>query len=374
MSSPSSPIPCSKDELPSIPGCDTIIDLLTLKGDDLKNKILKLVQVLFPDWAEEVHDIQLDRVSGAMTNAVFFVNANNKPRLLVRIYGNGVDQIIDRGNELAWLARLSHLNIGPSLLGIFGNGRFEEYLPSTTLTHRDLRDPKTSKQIASCLRELHDIVTVYPYDNSKLEIWNNIDKWHRLVMNLLPALLKKSDGWAKVLEEYNLERLASEIEECKKILESTHSPIVFAHNDTQYGNILRLEKSNELVIVDFEYAGYNPRGFDIANHFCEWTYDYHSDNPAEMKMDQFPTYEEQIRFLKAYLDTQSKHNNSNIIDNSLTPERLQKETSMWLMATHLSWGLWGLIQANQSEIDFDYFLYSMQRLNAFREELAKWRK
>lgn len=22
-------------------------------------------------------------------------------------------------------------------------------------------------------------------------------------------------------------------------------------------------------VIDFEYSGYNPRAFDIANHFCE---------------------------------------------------------------------------------------------------------
>lgn len=22
-------------------------------------------------------------------------------------------------------------------------------------------------------------------------------------------------------------------------------------------------------VIDYEYSGYNPRGFDIANHFCE---------------------------------------------------------------------------------------------------------
>lgn len=29
-----------------------------------------------------------------------------------------------------------------------------------------------------------------------------------------------------------------------------------------------------LVFIDFEYCAYNYRGFDIANHFCEWAYDY----------------------------------------------------------------------------------------------------
>ncbi|GAA5800996.1 kinase-like domain-containing protein [Helicostylum pulchrum] len=365
--------PTSSDDLPAIPGCDTIIDLAVLKGDALESKVLKLVQVLFPDWAEGVEKITIERVSGALTNAVFFINAVNKRRLLLRVYGNGVEQIIDRENELAWLARLSSLNIGPSLLGVFGNGRFEEYLPSTTLTHDDMCSPETSPRIASSLREIHDIIAVYPFDPTKdhLEIWTNIDKWYKVVMNLLPNLMNKSEGWSQVLQVYNLERLPFEIEECKNILEKIHSPVVFAHNDTQYGNVLQLENTNELVVVDFEYAGYNPRGYDLSNHFCEWAYDYHSDQPASMDMKKYPTHDEQIRFLKAYLETPSKFDNPDIND-SVTPESLQKESAMWLMAGHLAWGLWGLIQANQSEIDFDYFLYSTQRLNAFREDFAKW--
>lgn len=38
-----------------------------LKGEALKAKVLKLVQVLFPEWAEGVESIQIDRVSGALT-------------------------------------------------------------------------------------------------------------------------------------------------------------------------------------------------------------------------------------------------------------------------------------------------------------------
>lgn len=136
--------------------------------------------------------------------------------------------------------------------------------------------------------------------------------------------------------------------------------------------MLRLDKSHELVVVDFEYSGYNPRGWDFANHFCEWAYDYHSENSANLNLDQYPTHEEQIRFFKAYLETPSKLHNPDINDQ-VTPESLQKESSMWLMANHVHWGLWGLIQANNSEIDFDYFWYSVQRLNAFRDELLKWK-
>lgn len=86
MASPTSS-DSSIDAWPSIPGCDTIIDLAyvfiarnaiskfyiltvhhsVLKGQELETKVLKLVQVLFPEWAQGVKNIQLDRISGALT-------------------------------------------------------------------------------------------------------------------------------------------------------------------------------------------------------------------------------------------------------------------------------------------------------------------
>ncbi|KAI9256931.1 kinase-like domain-containing protein [Sporodiniella umbellata] len=294
--------------------------------------------------------------------------------MLLRVYGIGVDQLIDRENELAWIARLSHLNIGPSLLGVFANGRFEEYLPSRTLTSADMRIPDISCGIAACTRELHDIVSVYaPTEDSQVEVWQNIDKWYKVVKKVLPALVEKSEGWATSLNAYDLGRLEKEIKECKKLLSQVQSPIVFAQNDSQYGNVLQMNKTEELVIVDFDYAGYNPRGFDLANHFCEWMYDYHAHEPAAMNRELYPTEREQIRFLTAYLTTVSKFVKADRYEN-VTVEDLQKEVAMYTMVSHLSWGLWGLVQASQSEIDFDYFLYSTQRLDAFREELEKWRK
>lgn len=117
------------------------------------------------------------------------------------------------------------------------------------------------------------------------------------------------------------------------------------------------------MVVDFEYAGYNPRGFDIANHFCEWMYNYHGVQPAIMNVDDFPTEEEQLRFLKAYLEGEEED------DSAVTPKELRQETLPWVMASHLHWALWGIVQASQSEIDFDYFMYFTQRLQAFRSQL-----
>jgi thiamine kinase-like enzyme len=70
---------------------------------------------------------------------------------------------------------------------------------------------------------------------------------------------------------------------CRKAVEAARSPVIFGHNDMQEGNILVERNDNgeisRLVIIDFEYCSYNYRGFDLANHFCEWMYNYKVDTP-----------------------------------------------------------------------------------------------
>lgn len=85
---------------------------------------------------------------------------------------------------------------------------------------------------------------------------------------------------------------------------------------TQYGNILRIRpddekspllqaanKHKQLVVIDFEYAAANVRGYEFANHFTEWTYNYH-DAAASWSCNtrRYPTLDEQRRFLKAYVE------------------------------------------------------------------------
>ena len=50
----------------------------------------------------------------------------------------------------------------------------------------------------------------------------------------------------------------------------SQSPVVFSHNDLLGANILQPDHDSELVLIDFEYAEYNYRGFDLANHFNEY--------------------------------------------------------------------------------------------------------
>lgn len=99
-------------------------------------------------------------------------------KLLLRIYGPQVEHLIDRKSELQILRRLRRKKIGPSLLGTFTNGRFEQFFHARTLTAKDLRVPETSKQIGKRMRELHDGVELLEEErNAGPFVWQNWDKW-----------------------------------------------------------------------------------------------------------------------------------------------------------------------------------------------------
>jgi choline kinase len=138
--------------------------------------------------------INVERLSGALTNAVYVVSPPRqlpdlvddeiqprkpKPRkLLLRIYGSQVDHLIDRERELQILRRLAEKSIGPRLLGTFTNGRFEEYLCAEALTAKEMRMPDISRQIAKRMRELHDGIELEKQEiQAGPFVWQNIDKW-----------------------------------------------------------------------------------------------------------------------------------------------------------------------------------------------------
>lgn len=69
-------------------------------------------------------------------------------------------------------------------------------------------------------------------------------------------------------------------------------------NDSIMRNIMK-SCDPELMIIDFEYCAYNYRGFDLANHFLEWTFDYTNENFPfyHYKKEQYPTIEQQVSLI-----------------------------------------------------------------------------
>ncbi|KAI0602589.1 kinase-like domain-containing protein [Biscogniauxia sp. FL1348] len=381
-----------------VPGCDAILDntkTLSYSGgsvtaeDDkappsskkekerkawvtFKNDIIRLAHTLrLKGWRRVPLDggevIAVERLSGALTNAVYVVSPpedlsrmvegskKTPPKLLLRVYGPQVEHIIDRENELNVLRRLGRKKIGPRLLGTFTNGRFEQYLNAITLTAEDLRDPDTSKNIAKRMRELHDGVELLEEERAAgpavLKNWDNwLDRVSRAITFLdqkilagnLGPIKNASDAWKGrgLICGVEWPVFKAMVDKYRQFLvdrcggpQVIRDHLIFAHSDTQYGNILRIRPDDkkspllqpnyehkQLVVIDFEYAAANVRGLEFANHFTEWCYNYHDEKaPFWCNTSRYPKPDEQRRFIKAYVTHRPEYPHPGASTPHLTP-------------------------------------------------------
>lgn len=334
------------------------VGALEKEKQKLHASIVKTLAECTPGWTDvSAEDINVDHLGGAMTNLIFAVSkpSGENPDVLIRIYGEGTDSFFVRREETRLFELLSSKDIGIKLLGEFSNGRAEKLIHGTTFTSKQMRQPELVAQIARKMCVFHHIDV-------------DIDRTPRYLsetLRLLEVARKKCTGpqFQGVVDFDQYER---DIKEMEQILDQVPSPIVLSHNDLQYGNIMKTEAG--VVLIDFEYTSYNPRGYDLGNHFCEWAYDYHKTiNPHAGDFSKYPSTEQQRAFCRAYL---SEELGGDELVSDEAVETLRKEANAYSLSSHLFWALWGFIQAVQSEIDFDFLGYGKGRYDAFKSRVT----
>ncbi|EOY16848.1 Kinase superfamily protein isoform 4 [Theobroma cacao] len=261
--------------------------------EELK-KVLTAVASEWGDMIEDMEEFHVIPLKGAMTNEVFQINWPTKhgdlhQKVLVRVYGEGVEVFFDRDDEIRTFECMSKHGQGPRLLGRFADGRIEEFIHARTLSAADLRDPEISALVAAKLREFHNLHMPGPKD---VLLWERLRTW----LSQAKKLCSPEDA-----KEFGLDILGEEISMLEKELTQGSQDIGFCHNDLQYGNIMMDEETRAITLIDYEYASYNPVAYDLANHFCEMAANYHSETPHILDYSIYPDLEERQRFISAYL-------------------------------------------------------------------------
>ncbi|KAI0050717.1 kinase-like protein [Auriscalpium vulgare] len=381
----------------------TTLDARQYKSSAFAKQLLDLFDALrVPSWYKTTvtsQSVSIRKVSGSLTNAVFFVSSSltSSRTLLLRIYGPSSGSLISRPRELHTLHVLSSAyRMGPRIYGTFENGRIEEYFDSVTLTASDIRDMRTSGFIGARMAELHGVdigateqppVSASTHATIPLQIAakKNVYSWlpparHVLSLPSLPA---------RARDALDLDVFQTKWETYMHWLEQqeaahTPSPRVFCHNDAQYGNLLRLNKlkaglpeHHQIIVVDFEYAAPNPAAFDIANHFHEWTADYHGATPHVLDPTRYPSLAQRRVFYRAYLAHTLESRFAALAEDARAREleRLEQQVRAWSPASHAMWAVWGLVQAREdvegvvAQPEFDYIGYARSRMAGFYREL-----
>jgi ethanolamine kinase len=127
----------------------------------------------------------------------------------------------------------------------------------------------------------------------------------------------------------------------------------------------------KVTLIDFEYAGCNPRAFDVANHWNEFAgFDF---NIAK----DFPTQDVRRKFLAHYVNAalasprpppsmvslRDRLRDADHFDAFVAG--FEAVACKYACASHLFWGVWAAIQSVLSSIDFDFAGYAALRFDGY---------
>uniref|UniRef100_A0A915DE49 Choline/ethanolamine kinase n=1 Tax=Ditylenchus dipsaci TaxID=166011 RepID=A0A915DE49_9BILA len=227
---------------------------------------------------------------------------NEPDKVLLRVYFNPETES-HLVAESVIFTLLSERHLGPKLYGIFSGGRLEEYIPSRPLTCQEISLSAMSK-------------------NSQ----------------------KSGQGTPTGSATITCDDLFNEsriLRACFPIPKARSSPDEHSDSPNNSNSLSAFNPMDpRLVLIDFEYASYNYRGFDFANHFVD--------------------EEQMTEFMFNYL----KELNPNSEDKNLyvTAAEMVKETIPFIPVSHLFWGVWGLLQVEVSPVGFGFAEYGRERL------------
>lgn len=145
--------------------------------------------------------------------------------------------------------------------------------------------------------------------------------------------------------------------------------LVFAHCDLLSGNVIIQPQPNGVAkpdtnpvvtFIDYEYGAPSPAAFDIANHFAEW-------GGFDCDHDLLPTKSQRQDFIQKYIQSYFAHlkNKPVVVDEEAEVSKLFAEVDVFRGLPGFYWGIWALIQATISQIDFDYASYAEVRLGEY---------
>jgi len=336
---------------------------------DDKDNFHQSVKMLLKNsiWPD-IQEFKVERLSGGTTNILYkctrsdvteenvFEKRNHSEEcceqrdenfssfsvVLIRVYGASTNDIIDREYEIQLFNALGKQDLHPKLFSTFENGYLFEYIEGVTLIPSELRDPKISKLIAKKCAKWHHLELP---GKKKPQLWKRFNNW----------LAIAQESGEKVLPSgYTFDGLASEVASLREFLESIESPCVSAHNDLTAGNLIYDKSKESVTFIDFEYSGYNYRGFDLGNYFCEWS-------GLELDFTKYPNKDQQQEFLLSYLEA-CKVEDTKMVEEL---ENIYTEVNAFALASHLLWALWAFIQTQRSSLDFDYKGYATKRLKEY---------
>ena len=224
------------------------------------------------------------------------------------------------------MLKLSKYGLSSKLRGTFSNGILYGFIHGQVFTVDDMADPNLSRMVIEQMTKWHKLCC-----DPQPKLLSTLNRWvkaSKLYLNLVPEAFSKpayNNLWNN--RGLSIQKLSRELQWLQKELELLESPVVFCHNDLLSGNLVYDKDNNRVVFIDYEYGCSSYRGFDIANHFCEYA-------GFDCEWSKLPTKEYQINWISQYLELMQSDEN---------PETVYNEIQIFTLAAHLYWSVWAFV-------------------------------
>lgn len=247
-------------------------------------QIQELMEIVFGDR----HYINIERLGG-MTNHSYKVIRGDGKGYLVRIPGEGTEEMINRSDERKSTELACELGIDSTLLYFDDMGRkVMEFIHSShEMTEEIMREKENVVKAAKIFRKLHtsDVDT-----GVRFEVFEMASDYERIIREHNVALY----------EDYkNVKQTVMEI---KTIIDANGiNKKVPCHNDSLVGNWI-LDDNGKMYLIDWEYSGMNDAMWDLSCLSIEC--DYTEENDKELLEAYYGrkvTKEEKKHFIAAKL-------------------------------------------------------------------------
>jgi thiamine kinase-like enzyme len=264
------------------------------------------------------------QLEGGITNRNFKVNFGGTD-YVVRLPGKRTSVLgIDRTAECIANKAAAELGMAPGVAAMFEEPSclVTMFISGREMTADELRKPETLDEVARDLRRFHDSGTELPTEFDSFRLVEEYAESGRANGSEPP------EGYDDALAA------AAKIE--KEVRDQpTHEPVP-AHNDLLTANFLA--DGDGIKLIDWEYAGMGDRWFDLGNFAVN----------NELDDDQ------EAKLLEAYF-------------GEPPDDRRRATLKLFRFMSDFREGMWGVVQAGVSELDFDFKDYAQKHFDRLEQ-------
>jgi thiamine kinase-like enzyme len=243
---------------------------------------------------------------------------------------------IDRGAEQHCTRAAAQIGVAPEIITFVqglpdgGNAMIARFVPGRILQPAEIRSASHLPQVIAAMQRYHAL-TDFAGRFDVFRIFERCLAFARQAQAPLPAYI---------------DQVQAELQRIEAALQRQAMPLVACHNDLLPANFLE-DAQGRLWLLDWEYAGWGDRFFDLGN----------------LSVNNEFSDAEDAALLRGYF-------------GQLSPAHWARLKLMKIVSDARE-GIWGMVQWAISTLDFDYAAYGQRHLERFMTncataEVAQW--